>query len=75
MYKAAASRKDITRAPVTNWEPRSVTLVGYCYAARHGMKVQLVTPCRVSHLRSYGVMVCGNVTSMYPPLEVLVHSL
>jgi hypothetical protein len=36
-------------APVTNWEPHGVTLAGYCYAMRHGMKVQIVTPYRVSH--------------------------
>jgi hypothetical protein len=50
MYKAAASCKEIARAPVTNWEPHVVTLAGYCYAVRHGMKVQLVTPYLVSHL-------------------------
>jgi hypothetical protein len=27
-------------APVTNWEPHGLTLAGYCYAMRHGMKVQ-----------------------------------
>ena len=43
MYEAAASRKEIARASVTNWEPRGVTLAGY-YAVRYGMKVQLVTP-------------------------------
>ena len=32
------------------------------------MKVQLVTPYRVSHVQSYGVAVCGNVTSVYPHL-------
>jgi len=31
------------------------------------MKVQLVTPYRVSHLQRYGVTVRGNVTSVYPP--------
>jgi len=41
MYEAAASSKDIARTPVTNWERRGVTLAGYCYAVRHGMKVQL----------------------------------
>jgi hypothetical protein len=56
MYEAAASCKDITRAPVTNWEPRGVTLAGYCYAVRHGMKIQLITPyravtCNVTALR------------------------
>jgi hypothetical protein len=56
-------------APVTNWEPHGVTLAGYCYAMRHGMKVQIVTLFRVSRLQLYGVMVRGNVTSAYPPLD------
>ena len=43
-------------------------LAGYCYAVRHGMKVQLVTLYRVSHLQRYGVAARGNVTSVYPPL-------
>jgi hypothetical protein len=38
-------------------------LAGYCYATRHGMKVQNVTPFRVSHLQCYGVTARGNVTS------------
>jgi len=63
MYEAAASCKDIARAPVTSWEPQCATLLGYCYAVRHGMKVQLVTLYRVSHLRRYGVTVRGKVTS------------
>jgi hypothetical protein len=54
-------------ASVTNWEPHGVTLAAYCYAMRHGMKVQIVTPFRVSHLQRYGVTVRGNVTSVYPP--------
>ena len=33
------------------------------------MKVQLVTPYRVSLLQRYGVTVSGNVTSVYPPLD------
>ena len=66
MYKAAASCKDIALAPVTNWEPQCVTLAGNCYDATHGMKGQLVTPYRVSHLQRYGVTVRGNVTSVYP---------
>ena len=33
------------------------------------MKVQLVTPYRVSLLQRYGVTVHGNVTSVYPPLD------
>ena len=33
------------------------------------MKVQLVTPYRLSHLQRYGVTVRGNVTSVYPPLD------
>jgi hypothetical protein len=50
-------------APVTNWEPHGVTLAGYCYVMRHGMKVQTVTPYRVSHWQRtalrYGVTVQG----------------
>jgi hypothetical protein len=57
-------------APVTNWEPHGVTLAGYCYAMMHGMKVQIVTPYRVSQLQRYGVTVRGNVTSVYQPLVV-----
>ena len=33
------------------------------------MKVQLVTPYRVTHLQRYGVTVRGNVTSVYPPQD------
>ena len=29
MYEAAASCKDISLAPVTNWEPHDATLAGY----------------------------------------------
>jgi hypothetical protein len=67
MYGAAVSCKDIALAPVTNWEPHCVTLAGYCYAVRHGMKVRLVPPYRASH----NVTVRGNVTSVYPPLRYL----
>ena len=67
----AASCKDIALAAVTNWERQCVTLAGYCYAVRHGMKVQLVTPYRVSLLQRYGVTVHDNVTSVYPPLAVM----
>ena len=65
MYEAADSCKDIARAPVTNWEPQCVTLAGYCYAVRHGMKVQLVTPYRVSHLQRHAVtlQVCTHLNS------------
>jgi hypothetical protein len=56
-------------APVTNSEPHGVTLAGYCYVMRHGVKVQIVTPYRVSQLQRYGVTVRGNVTSVYPPLD------
>ena len=63
----AASCEDIAWTPVTNWEPQCVTLAGYCYGVRNGMKVQLVTPYRVSHLQRYGVTVRGNVTSVYLP--------
>ena len=54
-------------ALVTNWERQCVTLAGYCYAVKHGMKVQVVTPYRVSLLQRYGVTVCDDVTSVYPP--------
>ena len=69
MYEAAASCKDIARTLVTNSEPHGVTLVGYSNAVRYGMKVQLVTPYRVSHLQRYGVTVRGNVTSVDVPLR------
>jgi len=68
MYEAAASCKDIVRTPVTNWGPRGTTLAGYCYAVGHGMKVQLVTPYRVSYLQRYGLTIRGNVTSVDPTL-------
>jgi hypothetical protein len=55
-------------APVTNWELHCVTLAGYCYVMRHGMKVQIVTPFRVSHLQRYDVTVRGKVTSVFLPL-------
>jgi hypothetical protein len=54
MYEAAANCKYISRAPVINWEPPDLTLVEYYYAMRHGMKVQIVTPYRVSLLQLYG---------------------
>ena len=67
MYEAAASCKDVARTPVTNWETRGVTLAGYCYAVRYGMKVQLVTSYHVSNLQHYGVTVQGSITSVDPP--------
>jgi len=69
MYEAAANCKDIVRAPVTNWESQCVTLAGYCYAVRHGMKFQLITSYRVSHLQRYDVTPRGNVTSVFPSLN------
>jgi hypothetical protein len=48
-------------APVTNWEPHGVTLLGFCNAMGHEMKVQIVTPYRVRH----NVTVHSNVTSVY----------
>jgi hypothetical protein len=73
MYEAGASCKDnIARAPVTNWEPSGVTLAGYCYPMRHGMKLQIVTRYRVSHLQRCGVTERVNVTSVYPPLVLLM---
>jgi hypothetical protein len=56
-------------APVTNWDPHGVSLAGYCYVMRHGMKLQIVTAYRVSHLQSYGVTERGMVTSVCPPLD------
>jgi hypothetical protein len=53
-------------APVTNWEPHGVTLAGYCYGMRHGMKVQIVTAYGVGHLQHYGIKEHGNLTSVYP---------
>jgi len=63
MYEAAASCKNIVRAPVTNWEHLCVTLAGY-YAVRYGMKVQLVIQYRATHLQLYEVTLRGNVTSV-----------
>jgi hypothetical protein len=57
------------QAPVTNWEPHGVTFARYCYAMKHGMEVQTVTPYRVSHLQRCDVTVRGNVTHVYPPLR------
>jgi hypothetical protein len=60
-------------APATNWEPHGGTLAGYCYAVRHSIKVQVVTPYRVSHLQRYGVTVRGNVTKFVPTFRLTVH--
>jgi hypothetical protein len=62
-------------APVTNWEPHGVTFAGYFYGIRHGMKVQIVTPYRVSHLQRYEVTVRGSVTSFYQPLNFPIKKL
>jgi hypothetical protein len=59
-------------APITNWEPPGVTLAGYCYAKRHGMKVEIVTLYRVSQLQRCGVVERMNVTIVYPPLGLHV---
>ena len=63
MYEAAASCKDTAQAPVTNLESQRLTLAGYCYAVRHGMKVQLVTAYRVSRLQRHAVtlQVCTHL--------------
>jgi len=66
--KSLLAAKTSLGAPVTNWEPHGVTLAAYGYAVRHGMKFQLVTPYRVSHLQRYGVTVRGNGTSVDPPV-------
>jgi hypothetical protein len=67
MYETAASCKDIARVPVTNWEPHYITLARYFYAVRHGMKVQLVTAYRVSHLQNKAVdtLFSRHVSSCY----------
>jgi hypothetical protein len=53
-------------SPVTNWESHGLTLAGYCYAVRHGTKVRIVTPYRVSH----------NITALRyaVTLQVFAHS-
>jgi hypothetical protein len=61
---------DIARAPVTNWERQCVTLAGYCYAVRHGMKVHLVTPYRVNLLQCYDVTIRGNIASDWHDTEL-----
>jgi hypothetical protein len=58
-------------AHITNWEPHGVMLAGYCYVMRYGMKVQIVTPYRVSHLQRYGITVRGNITSVYPTVDII----
>jgi hypothetical protein len=80
MYEAAASCKDIAGAPVTNWEPHCVTLAGYCYAVRHGIKVRLVTPYRVSHnvtvLRdAVRLQVCTHLNPLNPELNPICYLL
>ena len=64
MCEAAASCKDIS--PVTNWEPHSVTLVGYCLRreARGESSARNSVSCQSQR---YGVTVRGNVTGVYPP--------
>ena len=37
------------------------------------MKVQLVTPYRVSHLQRYGATVRGKAASVYPQLDMSQH--
>jgi hypothetical protein len=75
MYEAATSCKDMAWTPITNWEPCDVTLARYCYAERHRMKVQLITPYCVSHLQHYSVTVHSNLTSVYPPYHSLPHKI
>jgi hypothetical protein len=62
MYADTSSCNYVALVPVTNWETPDLTLAGYCYAMRHGIKIQIVTPYRVSHLQRYGVTERGNVT-------------
>jgi hypothetical protein len=67
MYEAAASCKDIARAPVTNWEPRNVTLADY-YVVRYGMKVQIF--CNFTRLR-YAVVCSARNSVSYQSLATL----
>jgi hypothetical protein len=57
-------------ASVMKWESQGVTVAGYFYAMRPGMKFQIITLHHVSHLELYGVTVLGNITGVYPPLNV-----
>ena len=68
MYEAAASCKDIARAPVRNWgNPRcNSRRILLLREARDESSVRNAVPC---HLHRNGVTVHGNVTSVYPPLE------
>ena len=54
MYEVAS--KTSLELPQQTGNPVVLTLAGYCYTVRQGMKVQLVTPYRVSlaTLRRYG---------------------
>jgi hypothetical protein len=49
-------------ALVPNSESHGVTRAGNCYAVRLGMRVQIITPYRVGHLKRYGVtlQVCAH---------------
>jgi hypothetical protein len=60
----------ILLAPVTNWDPHGVMHEGYCYAMRHRMKVNLVSPFRVIHLQRYSVTERGNINKSVPTLKV-----
>jgi hypothetical protein len=60
-------------ALVTNRELPAVTLAGYCYAKRHGMKVEIVTLYGESHLQCCGITECGNIKSVYLPKEICLY--
>jgi hypothetical protein len=52
MLDVECDTSPLPAAPVTNWEawePPGVTLAGYSYAKRQGMKVEIVTSYRVRH--------------------------
>jgi hypothetical protein len=84
MYEAAASCKDIARAPVTNWEPHCVTLAGYCDAVKDTvtpwgtgwnfsseLRIVSVT-CNVTALRyAVTVQVCTHLKEGLCALECL----
>jgi hypothetical protein len=64
--------------PVTNWEPHCVTLAGYCYAMRHGMKVQIVTQYRVNVMALWymvTIQVCTHLNPLNAKLNPICHLL
>ena len=48
-------------------------VTGLRYAVTLQVRVRLVTPYRVTHLQRYEVTLHGNVTSVYPPLWIVLY--